>query len=126
MSESTGNAHGLANFLARAFQPDQVAKWQSASQDDDRSDNPAFKFFVIPYAKGECQDLTGCTFRHVVKFLDSDETLTDHEWRTASFDWFSSNAQAFAIKAKKVTARQYAQALAEHKVVSKAESAVLA
>jgi len=124
-SEAKG-ATNIAQFLAAAFRPEQIAQWQADSQDEDLSENGAFKCFVVPFSRGERSDLGGCTYRHVVKFLDTDEALTDHEWRTASFDWFSSNEQARAIKAKGVPARQHAQALAQHKSVAKAEKALLA
>jgi hypothetical protein len=112
--------------LLNAFPVDDIAHYQARKALEDLSDLPMFTYFIVPYAQGTKTDLTGCTYRYVVDYLDSDNKLDELAHIKCHFDWFSSVARALEIKARKVSAIQYAKALAEHKTIAQAEEAVLA
>jgi len=124
------SAMNLEQFLNGMFSADQVAQMQK--QEAEKSsilEGAAFGTFVVPFAEGKVttEQLSNCTYRHVVKFLNHPtETLTAHEWRVTSFDWFSSQERARAIQQRGISARTYAQALVTHKNIVLAETALLA
>ena len=116
-------------MLQRMFSAEQVGNMQKANAEKSEIlEGGVCKAMVFPFARGElvADRLMGCTYRHVVKFLDHPEDkLTAQEWRVASFDWFSSDERARSIQKQGISARTYAQALMEHKNIIRAEDALL-
>ena len=119
----------IEQFLSRVFAPSDVAKWQAEQAAiDDISKRVAFQVFLVPFAEGRlsANQVKTCTYRYVIQHLDTQDPLDERGWRMINCDWFSSREQAELMKSKLVCARQYAQALVQHKNIVKAEKEVLA
>jgi hypothetical protein len=86
---------------------------------------PAFTMMVKPFAAGtiSADRLANCTYRHVLAYLDGPDPV--QEPPMTLMDWFSTRERVAALRAKKVSAREYACALVKHMNIVRAEDALL-
>lgn len=109
--------------------PEQRAEFQAKlAAESSILEAPAFTYIVAPYGRDETKSadsLQVCTYRHVVAFLDNNQELSE-QFMMLACDWFSGEVRARQVRETKISAREYARLLVEHKNIIKAEDAALA